>query len=103
MIYFQPQLTVDHRGRIWLSALALSGGSVEVVLFGSAPGPLSFCPPCTVTSAPFDPSPAHDGNPKHGAWWIGDYQALTATPFGVHPLWNDTRTGQLELYTALVP
>lgn len=102
VVYFQPQLAVDHKGRLWCSAFALADGLVDLVLFCSPPGQPSFSAPLTVTSAPFDPTPAGDGNPKHGAWWIGDYQGLAATPYGVHPLWNDTRTGQLELYTALI-
>lgn len=101
-VYFQPELAVDHKGRLWCSAFALTNGLVDVVLLSSPPGRPAFGAPRTVTSAPFDPTPAADGNPKHGAWWIGDYQGLAVTPYGVHPLWNDTRTGRLELYTALV-
>jgi len=35
--------------------------------------------------------------------WIGDYQGITATADTFHPIWNDTRTGQLEIFTASVP
>jgi hypothetical protein len=36
------------------------------------------------------------------AWWIGDYQGLAAGPKTFHPLWNDGRAGQLELFTTTV-
>ena len=64
---------------------------------------LSFGPPLTVTTRSFDPARGVQGG-KHGAWWVGDYQGLAAsTASAVHPLWNDTRTGALELFTAAVP
>jgi hypothetical protein len=53
-----------------------------------------------VTTTAFDPhSPTASGG-KHGAWWIGDYQGITAG--AVHLVWNDTRTGKLDLYAATV-
>ena len=52
-----------------------------------------------MTDRPFDPTLGGPGG-KHGAWWIGDYQGLAATAARVHLLWNDTRTGALELFTA---
>jgi hypothetical protein len=64
----------------------------------SEPGSLRFGPPITVTRQPFDPAKSGFGS----SWWIGDYQALATTPGAFHPLWNDTRTGQLQLYTAAV-
>ena len=45
--------------------------------------------------------PASGG--KHGAWWIGDYQGIAATGSTFHLVWNDTRTGKLDLYAAGVP
>jgi hypothetical protein len=36
------------------------------------------------------------------AMWVGDYQALATTQGAFHPLWNVTRTGRLQLYTAAV-
>jgi hypothetical protein len=40
---------------------------------------------------------------KTGAWWIGDYQGLAAGRGRIYPFWNDTRTGHLEIFTAVVP
>jgi len=72
-------------------------------LFRSPARRLSFGPPLRVTTRSFDPARGVQGG-KHGAWWVGDYQGLAATTASaVHPLWNDTRTGALELFTAAVP
>jgi hypothetical protein len=62
-----------------------------------------FGPPRTITSRPFDPMLGGPGG-THGAWWVGDYQGLAASISGTtHALWNDTRTGALELFTAAIP
>jgi hypothetical protein len=96
--YFQPQLAAGPGGRIALSAFALpvATGRVSVVLFISPPHSTRFGPPVTVTTRPFNP---HIGTQQG---WIGDYQGLTATPSAFHPLWNDTRTGRLQLFTAAI-
>jgi len=102
VIYFQPQLAVDESGQVTLSAFALTGGGVDVVLFTSPPGRPRFGPPRRVTSQPFDPAMGTAAGGKHGAWWIGDYQGLAAARGIVHPFWNDTGTGRLQLYAAAV-
>ena len=96
--YFQPQLAAGPGGRIALSAFALPvrTGQVSVELFISQPHSTRFGPPVTVTTRPFNP---HAGTQQG---WIGDYQGLTATPSAFHPLWNDTRTGRLQLFTAAI-
>jgi hypothetical protein len=53
----------------------------------------------TVTSRSFDPTL---GLTAGGLHWIGDYQALATGPGTFHAVWNDTRTGQMELFTAAV-
>jgi hypothetical protein len=101
VVYFQPQLAVDVRGRVILSAFVLRGNRIDLVVLTSPGGPpLRFGTPQPVTTTPFDPALAADGNPKHGAWWVGDYQGLAATPNAIHAVWNDTRTGNLELFSA---
>lgn len=97
-VYFQPQLAADPAGRIALSAFALPlrTGRVSVELFISQPHSTRFGPPVTVTTRPFNP---HAGTQQG---WIGDYQGLTATPSAFHPLWNDTRTGRLQIFTASI-
>lgn len=99
VVYFQPQLAVDERGNLALSAFALAADRVGVVLLTSRPGRPRFGPSRTVTSAPFDPALGVNGG-KHGTWWIGDYQGLAIADGRAHPFWNDTRTGRLELFTA---
>jgi hypothetical protein len=99
LIYLQPQVAIAADGQIGVMAFAMAHGEVSVVLMLSEPGSLRFGPPITVTRAPFDPTKSGFGK----AWWIGDYQALAATAGAFHPLWNDTRTGQLQLFTAAVP
>ncbi|MFL6076916.1 MAG: hypothetical protein ACJ73S_26275 [Mycobacteriales bacterium] len=106
VVLFMPQLATDPGGRLVLTAFALSGGLVDVLMWTSpACRPPQFGEPRRITSRPFDPNPAAGGvyNPKHGAWWIGDYQGLVWTPAGVRPFWNATTGTSLELYTTLVP
>lgn len=99
--YFQPKLAVDDAGRVAISAFALADGRVNQVLLVSQPqGELRFRPPLQVTTSAFDPhSPTASGQ-KHGAWWIGDYQGITASAGAFHLVWNDTRTGKLDLFAA---
>jgi hypothetical protein len=100
--YFQPNLAVDETGRVGISAFALANGRVDEVLLLSPFSELRFQPPLRVTTAPFDPhSPTTSGG-KHGAWWIGGYQGLTSSAGAFHLVWNDTRTGKLDLFGASV-
>lgn len=55
VIYFQPNLTVDAKGRVAISAFALANGRVDQVLLVSRAGELRFGPPLRVTAAPFHP------------------------------------------------
>jgi hypothetical protein len=78
-------------------AFAMAHGLISVVLMLSKPGSLRFGPPITITSQAFNPAKGQGPN-----WRIGNYQALATTPGAFHPLWNDIRTGKLELFTAAV-
>jgi hypothetical protein len=100
--YFQPNLAVDAAGRVAISAFALANGRVDQVLLLSWPRELRFYPPLTVNAAPFDPHTATATGQKHGAWWIGDYQGIAAGAGAFHLVWNDARTGKLELFAATV-
>jgi BNR repeat-like domain len=95
IIYFQPEVAIDDAGRIGVMAFAMNQGKASVVLMISEPGSLRFGPPITVTGQPFDPAKVN--------YELGDYQALATTPGAFHAIWNDTRTGELELFTAAVP
>jgi hypothetical protein len=102
VIYFQPNLAVDDAGRVAISAFALAHGLVSHVLLLSKPHRLRFRAPRHVTTAPFDPHSPTESGGKHGAWWIGDYQGITASAGAFHLIWNDTRTGKLDLFAATV-
>jgi hypothetical protein len=95
VIYFQPEVAIDDAGRIGVMAFAMNQGKASVALMISQPGSLRFGSPITVTDQPFDPAKVN--------YELGDYQALAATLGAFHPVWNDTRTGELELFTATVP
>jgi hypothetical protein len=100
-IYFQPNLAVDEAGRVAISAFALTNGRMDEVLLLSPAGKLRFRPPLRVTTAPFDPldqTTASRG--KYGIWWIGDWQGIASGTGGFHVVWNDTRTGKLDLFAA---
>ena len=103
MTYFQPNLAVDEAGRVAISAFALQGGKVDEVLVVSPPGQLRFNRPLRVSTTAFDPRRGSiDSNEKEGAWWVGDYQGITAGAGAFHLVWNDTRTGNLSLLAASV-
>jgi hypothetical protein len=95
LIYFQPGVAIDNAGRIGVMAFTMNQGIVNVVLVTSSPGSLHFNAPVTVSDHPFDPAEMN--------YQLGDYQALATTPGAFHPIWSQTRTGQLQLFTAAVP
>ena len=99
--YFQPNLAVDEAGRVAISAFALANGRVDEVLLLSRAGELRFRRPLRVTTAPFDPqNPTTASRGKYGAWWIGDWQGIATGAGAFHLVWNDTRTGKLDLFAA---
>jgi hypothetical protein len=100
--YFQPQVVVDETGAIDVTAFALANGRVDVLLWRAASAAGHFGPARRITGESFDPAKGMTGT-KHGAWWIGDYQGLATGGGVLYPLWNDTRTGNLELFAAALP
>jgi hypothetical protein len=101
-VYLQPQLAIDEDARLALSAFAYRRGLIEVVVLVAESATARFGPPVRVTSRPFDPAQGTLSG-KHGAWWIGDYQGLVSAAGRIHPLWNDPRTGRLEIFTTSLP
>ena len=101
-MYFQPNVVVDGASGVDVSFLALSHGTINMeVTRSTTRGERLRCSDhghrITV--------PARAGgfcSSKHGAWWIGDYQGLAAGPGVVYPVWNDTRTGELQIFAASV-
>jgi hypothetical protein len=100
--YFQPNLAINAAGRLGISAFALAHGHVNQVLLVSQPHQLRFQAPLRVTTTAFDPHTGTLSFQKHGAWWIGDYQGITTNAEAFHLMWNDTRTGKLDLFAATV-
>jgi hypothetical protein len=104
MNYFQPQLIVDGTGCVDMLYFAYAHGHVDVLLSRSASGGTRFQQPLHLTPSPFDPALSTAGSGgKHGLWWIGDYQGLAAGGDWLHPFWNDTYTGRLEIVTEAIP
>jgi hypothetical protein len=102
-IYFQPNVTVDGSGRVAISAFALANGRMDEVLLVSRAGELRFGPPLRVTTAPFNPlDPTTASRGKYGIWWLGDWQGIASGGGAFHLVWNDTRTGKLDLFAAAV-
>ena len=104
--FFQPQVVVDETGAINVTAFALTDGRVDVVLWRAAGPGGPFDAGQRITTEAFDPAAGittTTHRTKHGAWWIGDYQGLATGGGMLHALWNDTRTGNLELFAAAVP
>ncbi|MBV9280251.1 MAG: exo-alpha-sialidase [Chloroflexi bacterium] len=99
--HVQPQLVVTPHGTVYVSYFAVAHGRVDVYLTYSTTHGASLAPSRRITSASFDPRLS--GQEREGSPWIGDYQGLAAAAGWIHLLWNDTRTGHMELYTAAVP
>ncbi|EFH89927.1 hypothetical protein [Ktedonobacter racemifer] len=98
--YFQPQLAVSKAGIIAVSAFAYANERMNVVLARSRPQSLCLEGPVVVTDQPFDPELASSGGDF--SWWIGNYQGLASGPGVFYPFWNDTRTGNLEIFVAAI-
>jgi hypothetical protein len=92
---------VTPHGTVYVSYFAVAHGRVDVYLTYSTTHGASLAPSRRITSASFDPRLS--GQEREGSPWIGDYQGLAAAAGWIHLLWNDTRTGHMELYTAAVP
>jgi hypothetical protein len=101
--YFQPNIAADATGRVAISAFALANGRMDEILLVSTRGGLRFAPPLRVTRTPFDPLDAATASRgKYGIWWLGDWQGIASSAGAFHLMWNDTRTGQLDLFAATV-
>lgn len=101
--YFQPNLAADASDRVAISAFALSDDRIDEVLLIATRGDLRFAPPLRVTRTPFDPlDAAMASRGKYGIWWLGDWQGIASSGGTFHLMWNDTRTGQLDLFAATV-
>jgi hypothetical protein len=103
---FQPQMAVAPDGVISISFFDTRRDPqhrlIDVYLAQSINHGVSFRKNVRMTTQSWDPAvkaPLDDS----GLQFIGDYQGLTADNLFVHPFWNDTRTGDQELFTAALP
>lgn len=103
---FQPQMAVAPDGVISISFFDMRHDHkhrlIDVYLAQSIDHGSSFLRNVRVTTQSWDPAvkaPFDDG----GLQFIGDYQGLASDNLFVHPFWNDTRTGDQEIFTAAVP
>ncbi len=97
--HFQPQIAVTAHGTVYVSYFALVRGRVDVYLAWSTTHGARFWPSERITTVSFDPR--RSGQQREGPW-IGDYQGLAIGARAIYPFWNDTRTGHMELFTAVV-
>jgi hypothetical protein len=103
-VYFQPQVAVDDAGMVDVTFFSLVRGRVELLLDRASGPRLRFGPAVPVTPTSFDPALSQAGSGgKHGVWWIGDYQGLAVGGGEIHPFWNDTRGGRLDILTTTIP
>jgi hypothetical protein len=97
---FQPSLTVDEAGTVYVSYLSYAAGRVNSVLVASANRAASFGAPVQL-GQPFDPACGLIGVWKVSPWF-GDYQGLTSGHGHVYAVWADTGTGRPEIAFAAV-
>jgi hypothetical protein len=97
VIYFQPNPAVDEAGRVAVSAFALASGRIDEVVLLSPPHQLRFGAPLRVTTA-FDP---HSRTATARSRRLVDRRlpGITAGAGAFHLVWNETRTGKMELST----
>lgn len=109
-----PQVIADPSGVIICSYYEFGPKQgknlIDVFVAQSLDNGLTFLP-FKVTDQPWDPAinapwAHHHDNPSQidaSCTFIGDYFGLDAGAAGIYPCWTDTRDGQQELYTDIVP
>lgn len=60
----------------------------------------TFTPNVPVSDVAFD---GEGGYHQNGGGTIGDYMGLAVTPLALHPFWADTRDGQNDVFSAILP
>lgn len=104
--HFQPQVAVAPDGVVSVTFFDTRNHPrtehVDLYLAQSVNHGLSFLPNMRVTLHAFDPAVGAPTD-EYGNQFIGDYQGLAVDDTFVHPLWNDSRTGAQQLFTAAIP
>jgi hypothetical protein len=103
---FQPQMAVAPDGVVSITYFDTRRDPqhrrIDVYLAQSVDHGASFIKNVRVTTKNWDPAlraPTDDS----GLQFIGDYQGLAVDNLFVHPIWNDSRTGDQEVFTAAIP
>jgi hypothetical protein len=96
----QPSI-VASAGTVYVTFFAFPPTSLDVYLATSRDHGKTFTSPQLISRAPHPRTNGIAGKTDPG--FLGDYQALALAPDRIHPLWNDPRTGALQLYTASLP
>jgi hypothetical protein len=95
---FQPSLTIDDNGTVFVSYYSLAAGKVSRILTASTADATTFTTP-TLLGRPFDPACG-----LRGVWkvspWIGDYQGLASAHGKVYAVWTDAGTGTAQIAAA---
>ena len=103
---FQPQMAVAPDGVVSIAFFDTRRDPrhrrIDVYLAQSINHGASFFKNVLLTTQSWDPAVRAPVD-ESGLQFIGDYQGLAADNLFVHPIWNDTRTGDQELFTAAVP
>ena len=104
--HFQPQVAVAPDGVVSVMFFDTRNNPrtehVDLYLAQSVNHGTSFLPNQRVTPQAFD-SAIGAPTDQYGMQFIGDYQGLAVDNRFVHPLWNDSRTGSQQLFTAAIP
>jgi hypothetical protein len=106
---FQPAITAEPDGSLDLSYYALRSGTVQVLLTRSRDNGSDWSA-STPISRPFNPDHGlrvafgTTGNKRTAPsfWWLGDWQGLSRAGTTLHAIWDDTRTGSLQLFTTSI-
>jgi BNR repeat-like domain len=103
---FQPQISVAPDGVVSITFFDTRRDPrhqrIDVYLAQSVDHGTSFLKNVRVTTRSWDPA-LRAPTDESGLQFIGDYQGLVADNLFVHPMWNDTRTGDQEAFTAAIP
>ena len=103
---FQPQIAVAPNGVVSITFFDTRNDTthrlIDVYLAQSINHGVTFKKNVRVTSQSWDPT-IKAPTDTNGLQFIGDYQGLAVDNRFVHAFWNDTRTGDQEIFTAAVP
>ncbi len=95
--HFQPELAVASDGTLYATYLTLYNADsfIDMYLTRSGDHGVNFDASKKITSSAWNPSNGVNG-------WVGDHEGLASGPSKLYAMWDDTRSGHLEIYTASI-